>query len=175
MVNTLDNIVLVGPMGSGKTTVGRRLADELNLDFFDSDHEITDKTGVSIEHIFDIEGEEGFRVRESQMLNDLYQKTGAVIATGGGIILRSENRAILQQSGIVVYLVSSIEQLLKRTAKSNNRPILEKSLDREKTIRDILNERGAFYRQVATFEIDTTGKQLHEVIGAIKQYVQNTI
>ena len=98
------------------------------------------------------------------MLNDLYQKTGAVIATGGGIILRSENRAILQQSGIVVYLVSSIEQLLKRTAKSKNRPILEKSPDREKTIRDILNEREAFYRQVATFEIDTTGKQLHEVI-----------
>ena len=175
MANTLDNIVLVGPMGSGKTTVGRRLADELNLDFFDSDHEITDKTGVSIEHIFDIEGEEGFRVRESQMLNDLYQKTGAVIATGGGIILRSENRAILQQSGIVVYLVSSIEQLLKRTAKSNNRPILEKSLDREKTIRDILNEREAFYRQVATFEIDTTGRRLNEVIDAIKQYVQNTI
>jgi len=168
----LENIVLVGPMGSGKTTVGRRLADELGCNFFDSDHEIIDKTGVSIEHIFDIEGEKGFRARESQMLSELSQKSGAVIATGGGIVLRSENRALLQQSGIVVYLASSIEQLLKRTSKSNNRPILEKSLDREKTIRDILSAREAYYREVSTLEIDTTGKQLYEVIEVIKQYAQ---
>jgi shikimate kinase len=171
MTKTLENIVLVGPMGSGKTTVGRRLADELNLSFFDSDHEIIDKTGVSIEHIFDIEGEEGFRNRESQMLSELYQKSGAIIATGGGIVLRPENRAIMQQSGVVVYLTSSIEQLLSRTSKSKNRPILEKSLDREKTFRDILSEREVFYQQVATFEVDTTGKQLHEVIDEIKRYV----
>jgi len=171
MTKTLENIVLVGPMGSGKTTVGRRLAVELNLSFFDSDHEIIDKTGVSIEHIFDIEGEEGFRNRESQMLSELYQKSGAIIATGGGIVLRPENRAIMQQSGVVVYLTSSIEQLLSRTSKSKNRPILEKSLDREKTFRDILSEREVFYQQVATFEVDTTGKQLHEVIDEIKRYV----
>jgi len=171
MTKTLENIVLVGPMGSGKTTVGRRLAVELNLSFFDSDHEIIDKTGVSIEHIFDIEGEEGFRNRESQILSELYQKSGAIIATGGGIVLRPENRAIMQQSGVVVYLTSSIEQLLSRTSKSKNRPILEKSLDREKTFRDILSEREVFYQQVATFEVDTTGKQLHEVIDEIKRYV----
>ncbi|MGE4595235.1 MAG: shikimate kinase [Gammaproteobacteria bacterium] len=174
MAKTLENIVLVGPMGSGKTTVGRRLADELGCDFYDSDHEIIDKTGVSVEHIFDIEGEKGFRDRESQMLCELYQKSGAIIATGGGIVLRPENRALLQQSGIVVYLASSIEQLLKRTSKSKNRPILEKSLDREKTIRDILNARESYYREVSVLEIDTTGKQLHEVIDTIKQYVQNS-
>ncbi|MGE4570201.1 MAG: shikimate kinase [Gammaproteobacteria bacterium] len=168
----LENIVLVGPMGSGKTTVGRRLADELGCDFFDSDHEIIDKTGVSIEHIFDIEGEKGFRNRETQMLSELSQKTGVVIATGGGIVLRSENRALLQQSGIVVYLASSIEQLLQRTSKSKNRPILEKSLDREKTIRDILSAREAYYREVSDLEVDTTGKQLYEVIEVIKQYAQ---
>jgi len=171
MAKTLENIVLVGPMGSGKTTVGRRLAAELNLDFFDSDHEIIDKTGVSIDHIFDIEGEKGFRDRESQTLVELYQKSGAVIATGGGIVLRPENRAILQQSGVVVYLVSSIDQLLDRTSKSKNRPILEKSLNREKTIRDMLSAREAYYQEVATFEVDTTGKQLYEVINAIKKYV----
>ena len=172
MAKMLENIVLVGPMGSGKTTVGRRLADELGCDFFDSDHEIIDKTGVSIEHIFDIEGEKGFRNRETQMLSELSQKTGAVIATGGGIVLRSENRALLQQSGIVVYLASSIEQLLQRTSKSKNRPILEKSLDREKTIRDILSAREAYYREVSDLEVDTTGKQLYEVIEVIKQYAQ---
>jgi shikimate kinase len=172
MAKMLENIVLVGPMGSGKTTVGRRLADELGRDFFDSDHEIIDKTGVSIEHIFDIEGEKGFRSRESQMLSELSQKSGAVIATGGGIVLMPENRALLQQSGVVVYLASSIEQLLKRTSKSNNRPILEKSLDREKTIRGILSEREAYYREVSVLEIDTTGKQLYEVIEDIKQYAQ---
>jgi len=172
MAKMLENIVLVGPMGSGKTTVGRRLADELGCDFFDSDHEIIDKTGVGIEHIFDIEGEIGFRNRESQMLSELSQKSGAVIATGGGIVLRSENRSLLQQSGIVVYLASSIEQLLKRTSKSKNRPILEKSLDREKTIRDILSAREAYYREVSVLEIDTTGKQLYEVIEVIKQYAQ---
>ena len=174
MAKMLENIVLVGPMGSGKTTVGRRLAEELNRKFFDSDHEIIDKTGVKIEHIFDIEGENGFRDRESKVLSDLYQKKGVVIAAGGGIVLKPENRRLLQQSGIVVYLSSSIEQLLKRTAKSKNRPILEKSLDREKTIRDILSEREAYYRQVATLEVDTTGKHLNGVINIIKQYVQNS-
>jgi len=172
MAKMLENIVLVGPMGSGKTTVGRRLADELGCDFFDSDHEIIDKTGVSIEHIFDIEGEKGFRSRESKMLSELSQKSGVVIATGGGIVLSPENRALLQQSGIVVYLASSIEQLLKRTSKSKNRPILEKSLNREKTIRDILSAREAYYREVSAMEIDTTGKQLYEVIDTIKQYAQ---
>ena len=172
MAKMLENIVLVGPMGSGKTTVGRRLADELGCDFFDSDHEIIDKTGVSIDHIFDIEGEKGFRNRETQMLSELSQKTDVVIATGGGIVLRSENRALLQQSGIVVYLASSIEQLLQRTSKSKNRPILEKSLDREKTIRDILSAREAYYREVSDLEVDTTGKQLYEVIEVIKQYAQ---
>ena len=135
---------------------------------------IFEKKHVKIEHIFDIEGENGFRDRESKVLSDLYQKKGVVIATGGGIVLKPENRRLLQQSGIVVYLSSSIEQLLKRTEKSKNRPILEKSLDREKTIRDILSEREAYYRQVATLEVDTTGKHLNGVINTIKQYVQNS-
>ncbi len=172
MTNTLENIVLIGPMGCGKTTVGRRLAEDLKRDFFDSDHEIVSRTGVSIEHIFDIEGEKGFRKRESQMLGDLCQKSGVVIATGGGIVLKPENRALLIQSGIVVYLSSSIEQLLKRTSKSKTRPILEKSLNREQTIRDILHAREPYYKEVATVQIDTTGKQFYEVVRLIKEYAQ---
>jgi len=174
MSDALENIFLVGPMGSGKTTVGRRLAGELNCDFFDSDHEIINKTGVSIEHIFDIEGETGFRDRESQMLAELCQKSGAVIATGGGVVLKPENRDLLKKSGIVVYLASSIEQLLKRTSKSKNRPILEKSLDREKTTRDILSLREAHYKEVAILEVDTTGKHLGEIVSIIKKYAQRS-
>ena len=161
------NIVLVGPMGCGKTTVGRQLANKLNQDFFDTDHEIINKTGVSIDHIFDIEGEEGFRQRESQILESLCDMNNIVLATGGGVILLEQNREVLRSAGVVVYLSSSIEQLLRRTAKSKTRPLLENSLDRKKTITEIVNARDKYYREVATIVIDTTGKKMNEVIDAI--------
>ena len=134
MEETSKNIVLVGPMGSGKTTVGRRLAHELNQDFFDTDHEIIDKTGVSIDHIFDIEGEEGFRERESKILENLCQMSNIILATGGGIVILPKNRKILKNAGLVVYLSSSVDQLLRRTAKSKTRPLLENSNDRRKPL-----------------------------------------
>jgi len=161
------NIVLVGPMGSGKTTVGRRLAMELNQYFFDTDYEIINKTGVSIDHIFDVEGEDGFRKRESEVLENLCNMTNIVLATGGGVVLLPQNRIVLKSAGIVVYLSSSIEQLLRRTAKSKTRPLLENSSDRKKTITDIVNARDKYYREVATIVIDTTGKKLNEVIDII--------
>jgi shikimate kinase len=161
------NIVLVGPMGCGKTTVGRRLASKLNKDFFDTDHEIIDKTGVSIDHIFDIEGEEGFRRRESEVLESLCDMKNIVLATGGGVILLEQNREVLKRAGLVIYLLSSIEQLLRRTAKSKTRPLLENSLDRKKTITLIVNARDKYYREVATIVVDTTGKKLNEVINII--------
>ena len=130
METTSKNIVLVGPMGSGKTTVGRRLAHELNRDFFDTDNEIIDKTGVTIDHIFDIEGEEGFRERESKILENLCQMSNIILATGGGIVILPKNRKILKNAGLVVYLSSSVDQLLRRTAKSKTRPLLENSTDR---------------------------------------------
>ena len=167
MESTLKNIVLVGPMGSGKTTVGRRLAHELNQDFFDTDHEIIDKTGVSIDHIFDIEGEEGFRERESKILENLCQMSNIILATGGGIVILSKNRKILQNVGLVVYLSSSVDQLLRRTAKSKSRPLLENSTDRRKTITELVDTRDMYYREVASVVIDTTGKKLHEVINII--------
>jgi shikimate kinase len=161
------NIVLVGPMGCGKTTVGRILSSKLNQDFFDTDHEIINKTGVSIDHIFDIEGEEGFRRRESEVLESLCDMNNIVIATGGGVVLLPQNRLVLKNAGVVIYLSSSVEQLLRRTAKSKTRPLLENSSDRQKTITEIVNARDKYYREVATIVIDTTGKKLNEVIDII--------
>ena len=173
METTLKNIVLVGPMGSGKTTIGRRLAHELNRDFFDTDHEIIDKTGVAIDHIFDIEGEEGFRERESKILENLCQMSNIILATGGGIVIKSKNREILKNSGLVVYLSSSVDQLLRRTAKSKTRPLLENSTDRRKTITDLIEARDLYYREVSSLVVDTTGKKFHEVINIIKREAKN--
>ena len=173
METTSKNIVLVGPMGSGKTTVGRRLAHELNQDFFDTDHEIIDKTGVTIDHIFDIEGEDGFRERESKILENLCQMSNIILATGGGIVILTKNRKILKNAGLVVYLSSSVDQLLSRTAKSKTRPLLENSTDRRKTITELLEAREVYYREVASFVVDTTGKKLHEVINIIIREAEN--
>lgn len=164
------NIVLVGPPGSGKTSVGRRLACVLKRDFFDSDFEIVSRTGVAIDYIFDVEGEEGFRKRETQMLADLCKIPNVVIATGGGIVIKSENRELLKNS-FVVYLSSTIKQLVKRTARSKSRPLLERSSNREKTIRDLVNTRDPLYREVANAVIDTTGKKLYAIISEIKKVV----
>ena len=172
-MKTSKNIVLIGPMGSGKTTVGRRLASELNQDFFDTDHEIIDKTGVNIDYIFDIEGEKGFRERESKILENLCQMSNIILATGGGIVILPKNRKILKNSGLVVYLSSSVNQLLKRTAKSKTRPLLENSSDRRKTITELLEARDVYYREVASFVVDTTGKKLHEVINIIIREAEN--
>ena len=173
MEMTSKNIVLVGPMGSGKTTIGRRLARELNQDFFDTDHEIIVKTGVTIDHIFDIEGEKGFRARESKILENLCQMSNIILATGGGIVILPKNRKILKNAGLVVYLSSSVDQLLRRTAKSKTRPLLENSNDRRKTIAELLESRDLYYREVASVVIDTTGKKLHELINIIKREAKN--
>ena len=173
METTSKNIVLVGPMGSGKTTVGRRLAHELNQDFFDTDHEIIDKTGVTIDHIFDIEGEEGFRERESKILKNLCQMSNIILATGGGIVILPKNRKILRNTGLVVYLSSSVDQLLMRTSKSKTRPLLENSADRRKTITELVEARDVYYREVASIVLDTTGKKLHEVVNIIIRETEN--
>jgi shikimate kinase len=173
METTSKNIVLVGPMGSGKTTAGRRLAHELNQDFYDTDHEIIDKTGVTIDHIFDIEGEDGFRERESKILENLCQMSNIILATGGGIVILPKNREILKNAGLVVYLSSSVDQLLMRTAKSKTRPLLENSADRRKTITELVDARDVYYREVASLVVDTTGKKLHEVINIIKRENEN--
>ena len=173
METTSKNIVLVGPMGSGKSTIGRRLSRELNQDFFDTDDEIIVKTGVTIDHIFDIEGEDGFRERESKILENLCRMSNIILATGGGIVILTKNREILKNTGLVVYLCSSVDQLLRRTAKSKTRPLLENSTNRRKTITDLLEARDEYYREVASVVIDTTGKELYEVVNIIKRETEN--
>jgi len=173
METSSKNIVLVGLMGCGKTTVGRRLAHELNQDFFDTDHELINKTGVSIDHIFDIEGEKGFRERESKILENLCQMSNIILATGGGIVILPNNRKILKNAGLVVYLFASVDQLFRRTSKSKTRPLLENSSDRKKTISELLKARDVYYREVASFVVDTTGKKLQEIINVILRESEN--
>ena len=173
METSSKNIVLVGLMGSGKTTVGRRLAYKLNRDFFDTDHELINKTGVSIDHIFDIEGEKGFRERESKILENLCQMSNIILATGGGIVILPENREILKNAGLVVYLLASVDQIFRRTSKSKARPLLENSTDRKKTIIELLEARDVYYREVASFVVDTTGKRLQEIINVILRENEN--
>jgi len=171
MQSKINNIILVGPMGSGKTTIGRRLSERLNLDFFDSDYEIINTTGVSIDHIFDVEGEKGFRTRESNVLKKLCNMPNIVLATGGGAVIVEENRELMKKAVLVVYLSSSVDQILRRTAKSKTRPLLEKSNNRRKTITEILEARDALYKGVASLIINTNGKKLNEVIDEIIQAV----
>jgi len=148
------NIYLVGPMGAGKSTIGRVLAAELHLGFRDSDKVIEDRTGADIPWIFDMEGEEGFRDRESAVLEELSQDKDVVIATGGGIILRPRNREIMKASGYVCYLTASIEQLVERTARDKKRPLLQVENPRQKII-DLVSIRDPLYVETADFVINT--------------------
>lgn len=149
-----QNIFLIGLMGAGKTTIGRQLANELSLNFFDSDHEIEKRTGVTVTHIFDIEGEAGFRKRETAMLDELTNKKGIVLATGGGAILKPENRQFLMSRGTTIYLYANIETLLDRTSKDRNRPLLQTENPQAK-LEELLEIRDPLYRETADIIIDT--------------------
>ena len=143
----------MGLMGAGKTTVGRLLAKRLNLDFIDSDREIEARTGVSIPTIFEIEGEEGFRKREAQVISDLSGKGGRVVATGGGAVLSPENRLTLKNSGFVVYLNVPPHTLLERTRHDRNRPLLQVA-DPLLKLKELFAQRDPYYREVAHLIVD---------------------
>lgn len=150
-------------MGAGKTTIGRQLAKRLSIDFYDSDQEIEQRTGVKIALIFEIEGEEGFRKRESQVINELALKGNIVLSTGGGAVLNSENRQVLQENGYIVYLKSSPEMLAKRTKDDKRRPLLQGENRLEK-IRNILNEREPLYASLANKIIDTDNLNINQIV-----------
>ena len=160
------NVFLVGPMGAGKTTIGRQLATILHKEFKDSDHEIVRRTGASIPLIFDIEGEEGFRRRESEVIDDLSSEAGLVLATGGGAVLAEENRRHLSGRGTVVYLYASIEQLLKRTARDRNRPLLQTADPRAK-LEELMRVRDPLYREVADMVLYTDDRSVRSVVKEI--------
>ena len=123
-MRTPENIFLVGSMGAGKSTIGKQLAKTLRKEFLDSDNEIESRTGVDISYIFDIEGEEGFRKRERQVIDELTQERDVVLATGGGAVLDADNRSCLVSRGFVVYLYAPLELLIERTSRDRNRPLL---------------------------------------------------
>ena len=141
-------LFLIGPMGSGKSTVGRHLADLLACSFIDSDAEIESRAGADIPWIFDVEGEAGFRRRETTVLKDLVEHPAAVIATGGGTVLAAENREMMARAGVVVFLNVSVAQQLKRTGSGEGRPLLQRG-GREETLKQLMAEREPLYRALA--------------------------
>ena len=160
------SIFLVGPMGAGKSTIGKLLAAQLQLPFADSDKVIEERTGADIPWIFDVEGEAGFRRRESEVLRELCVGPTQVVATGGGIVLLPENRQELRKHGLVVYLQASIEQLLERTSKNSNRPLLQVPDPRQRIV-ELVEERDPLYREVADITCDTdycTPKQAAQLV-----------
>jgi len=173
-MQALPNLILVGPMGAGKSTIGRLLAAELSREFYDSDHEIQARCGADIPWIFDVEGEAGFRDRETQMIRELTRRDDVVIATGGGAVLREENRRVLRESGTVIYLLTTVEQQLRRTAKDRNRPLLQR-VDREEVLRDMFAQRDPLYRATADVVVRTDRRGPRAVVNEIVRRVTRLV
>lgn len=167
----MRNLILVGPMGAGKSTIGRLLARELHLPFKDSDKEIEVRTGADIPWIFDVEGEAGFREREQAVIADLCREDGLVLATGGGAVLRAENREALRRGGRVIYLHTSVEQQLERTARDRNRPLLQ-TADPGRVLRELLALRDPLYREVADLVIETDQRPPRLVVQEILERLE---
>lgn len=161
-----NRIFLIGPMGAGKTTIGKQLAQALGMTFSDSDLEIQRRTGVDIPTIFEYEGEDGFRQREQQVIDDLSQVDNQVLATGGGAVLRAENRQHLSARGIVFFLACSPEQQYERTYRDRNRPLLhtEDPLQRLKALMEV---REPLYRSTADYTVSTEGRSASAVANEI--------
>ena len=164
------NIFLVGPMGAGKSAVGRQLAKTLHLTFVDSDDEIEARTGVDISFVFEKEGEAGFRKREAAAIDDLTKIDGVVLATGGGAVLDPKSRSRLGGRGFVIYLYTSVDQQVARTSKGRERPLLENGDPRE-ILDSLLQDRDPLYREIADLVVDTDGRKVRSVANEIIQKV----
>ena len=171
MTHMPGNVFLVGPMGAGKTTIGRQLARLLKRDFLDSDREIEQRTGVNIPLIFELEGEAGFRTRERGVIDELTQLPGIVMATGGGAILDPDNRRHLSERGTVVYLETSVEQQLKRTGRDRNRPLLQTE-DPKRRLEELLAIRDPLYREIANITVLTDGRTAKDVVNQILRHIR---
>ena len=162
-----QNMFLIGPMGAGKSAVGRQLARMLHLDFVDSDEEIEKRTGVDISFIFEKEGEAGFRKREVKAIDELSNLEGVVLATGGGAVIDAQSRNRLGARGFVVYLHTSVEQQLARTRRSRERPLLEDGADRRAVLEALMAEREPLYREIADLVVGTDGRKVRAVANEI--------
>lgn len=163
-----SNIFLIGPMGAGKTTVGKRLARLKGMRFKDSDHEIEQRTGVDIGLIFEKEGEAGFRRREREMITELTQESGLVLATGGGAVLDPDNRRDLSARGYVIYLCTPVDQQLERTRYSRHRPLLQVEDPRQR-LQELMDQRDPLYRETADMVINTEGLQAANLVQIIDE------
>jgi shikimate kinase len=157
-------------MGAGKSTIGKMLADRTGRKFIDTDSVIVEKTGVDIDLIFEIEGEAGFRKRESRLIEELTALDNIVLATGGGAVISSDNRNHLKQRGTVVYLQASPEQLYERTIKDKKRPLLQ-TVDRLGKIRELLAVREPLYMEIADEIIATDGKSVKQIVEALSREI----
>ncbi|NVJ67547.1 MAG: shikimate kinase AroK [Gammaproteobacteria bacterium] len=168
------NIFLIGPMGAGKTTIGKQLAEILKLDFIDSDQELERRTGAPIDWIFDIEGEDGFRKREEGVIEELTQMQGVVLATGGGAIVSDKSRNFLAARGVVVYLETSIEQQLERTRRDKRRPLIQNDNPKE-VLEELMQEREILYTEIADLTVPTNISSVKSVAKQIVELMDQTI
>lgn len=165
-MNNSPNLVLVGPMGAGKTSIGKRLASQLGLEFRDADRQIEAQTGASVATIFDCEGEAGFRQRERVLLEQLLHAEGHVVATGGGVVLDEANRKLLRERGFVVHLHASVDAQLSRLSRDRTRPLLQRP-DREAVLHALAEARAPLYAEVADLRYDTSGQSCNEAADAL--------
>ena len=168
----IKNIFLIGPMGSGKSTIGRALAHQLKFEFHDTDEIIEARAGVDISWIFDLEGERGFRKREQQVIDNLTKKSHIVLATGGGAILCAENRSLLASRGVVIYLKLSHKQQLARLQGDNKRPLLADSDDVSAKLMKLSEEREPIYAALSDISVDTDNLTVKSVVKKIIQLLQ---
>jgi shikimate kinase len=166
-----NNVFLVGPMGAGKSTIGRLLAAELRLPFKDSDDEIERRCGADIAWIFDREGEQGFRERESTVLRELVQSQGIVLATGGGAIERSPNRQCLTEHGLVVYLHATVDRQCERTLRDRKRPLLQTE-DPRLILEQLMARRDPLYRDIADVVVSTDNRNARSLVHELVVKIQ---
>lgn len=169
-----NNIILVGAMGVGKSTIGRKIAKKLKKEFLDSDKEIEKKTGVDISTIFEYEGEEGFRAREEKIINHLCSSDNYVLATGGGAILSHKTRTLLAACGTVFYLKASVDTLSSRTKTDSSRPLLNSS-NRKQVIKELLDTREELYKETANYVIDTNKHSITWAVNQILKIIETNI
>ncbi|VFP81638.1 shikimate kinase AroK [Buchnera aphidicola] len=169
------NIFLVGPMGAGKSTIGRYLSKLLNMRFYDSDIEIEKRTGVDIDWVFEVEGESEFRIREEKIINELTNKKGIILATGGGSILSSKSRDFLFSRGTVVYLRATVNEQLIRTKIGKKRPLLSINYNKNKKIlHDLFQIRDPLYKNVSHIIVDTYNKKIKSIISDIIYHIRTS-
>ena len=171
MIKNINNIYLVGLMGSGKTTVGKLASKKLSKSFIDSDHVIEESTGVRVPLIFEYEGEEGFRRRETKALEELVKKKDIILATGGGIILKKSNQKLLVDNGLVIYLKADNDLLESRLRNDRTRPLLQ-GVDIKKKLKVLLEVRDPIYESIADYVIDTKNKRATDIVCEIEKIVK---